>query len=357
MNLWQKIWHRSLILSLFPITLGISACFGWVWWSQASAPIQPIQVTETGNSPKPLQIEIPSGTAAQQIGSQLEKAGLIRSELAWNLSARYLASIDPKGGFKAGTYELSPTQPLSAIAQKIWQGEVVKKSFTIPEGWSIKQMAAYFEEKGFFSAQDFLNAATQIDHNKFPWLSADLPSLEGFLYPDTYKVSSGKITPQVIVNQMLGGFERVALPLYEKARRETKLNLKQWVTLASIVEKEAVVPQERKLIAGVFTSRLSKGMRLESDPTVEYGLGIRQTADKPLTFAQVKTASPYNTYLNPGLPPTPIAAPGIASLEATLDPENTNYLFFVARYDGTHVFSRTLKEHEAAVVKIRRERQ
>jgi UPF0755 protein len=180
--------------------------------------------------------------------------------------------------------------------------------------------------------------------------------LEGFLYPDTYKIESENITPQGIVRQMLSRFEQVALPLYQKGRSQTSFDLREWVVLASIVEKEAVVASERSRIAGVFISRLLKGMRLQSDPTVEYALGIRQTADQPLTFAQVKTLSPYNTYLNPGLPPTPIASPGLASLEATLAPEKTDYLYFVARYDGTHVFSRTLKEHETAVAKIRKER-
>ena len=118
-------------------------------------------------------------------------------------------------------------------------------------------------------------------------------------------------------------------------------------------KKEAVIGDERALIAGVFTARLEQGMRLESDPTVEYGLGIRQTADQPLTYSQVGTPSPYNTYLNMGLTPTPIAAPGIASLKATLNPDSTDYLFFVARYDGTHVFSKTLDEHEAATREIR----
>ena len=120
-----------------------------------------------------------------------------------------------------------------------------------------------------------------------------------------------------------------------------------------MVEKEAVVPQERTLIAGVFTNRLQKGQRLESDPTVEYGLNIRQTADKPLTLKQVRTPNPYNTYMNAGLPPTAIAAPGKASLEATLNPDSTDYFFFVARYDGTHVFSRSLAEHERAQGQIR----
>jgi UPF0755 protein len=266
-----------------------------------------------------------------------------------------LESQDPKGGFKAGSYEFSPSQPLPAIAEKIWKGEVVQRSFTIPEGWSLRQMARYFEEKGFFPAEEFLAAASQINRDQYPWLPADIPNLEGFLYPDTYKISGDSITPSAIVQQMLNSFEQVALPVYQEVRNQTSLSLKQWVTLASIVEKEAVVPNERSLIAGVFTSRLSKGMRLESDPTVEYALGIRQTADQPLTFAQVKIPSPYNTYLNPGLPPAPIASPGLASLKATLDPEKTDYLYFVARYDGTHVFSRTLEQHEAAVVAIRKQ--
>lgn len=349
MKVDPKVWQRPFILSLLPLILLIAGFGGWAWWGSASAPTQP-------TAAESVKIQIPSGTAAQQIGDNLEKAGLIRSEFAWNLWARYLAYQSPKGGFKAGTYELSPSQPLPAIAEKIWQGEVVQASFTIPEGWSIRQMAAYFSEKGFFSAQEFTAAASQIDRQQFPWLPENLPSLEGFLYPDTYKIASGKITPQSVVKQMLQRFEQVALPVYQKGENPLKLNLKQWVTLASIVEKEAAVPNERSRIAGVFTSRLQKGMRLESDPTVEYGLGIRQTADKPLTFAQVKIASPYNTYLNPGLPPAPIAAPGLPSLEATLNPEKTDYLYFVARYDGTHVFSRTLKEHEAAVVKIRQQR-
>lgn len=297
---------------------------------------------------------IPSGTATQDIGRELEAAGLIRSATAWNIWARWLQWQEPNGGFKAGTYQLSPTQPLSAIAEEIWTGKVIQQSFTIPEGWSLRQMAAYFEEQGYFSATDFIAAASQINHNQYPWLPAQLPHLEGFLYPDTYKVDGSSVTPQAVVQQMLNRFEQVALPLYKAGQNQTNLNLYQWVILSSIVEKEAVVPQERARIAGVFTSRLRQGMRLQTDPTVEYGLGIRQTADQPLTLAQVNTPSPYNTYLNSGLPPTPIASPGLASLKAALYPEDTAYLYFVARYDGTHVFSRTLSEHQAAQTAIQK---
>jgi len=351
----QRIFKWSFILGL-PVTLGLCAWAGWSWWSSVSAPSQ-LAAPPTPNETKATTVlfQIQPGTATQEIGRDLEAAKLIRSATAWDLWARWLQWQEPKGGFKAGTYHLSPTQPLSVIAEKIWNGQVVQRSFTIPEGWSLQQMAAYFAEQGFFSATDFLAAASQIDRNQYPWLPADLPHLEGFLYPDTYKLNGDRVTPQVVVQQMLNQFQQVALPVYQQGRNQTDLNLRQWVTLASIIEKEAVVPHERSRIAGVFSSRLQQGLPLGSDPTVEYFLGIRQTAAQPLTFAQVKTPSPYNTYLNPGLPPTPIASPGLASLKAALYPENTPYLYFVARYDGTHVFSRTLAEHEAAQAAIRKQ--
>jgi UPF0755 protein len=150
---------------------------------------------------------------------------------------------------------------------------------------------------------------------------------------------------------MLKRFEEVALPLYENGA--SAYSLLEWVTLASIVEKEAVVPDERDQIASVFARRLQEGITLGSDPTVEYGLGIVQTPENPLTFDQVETPNPYNTYINAGLTPTPIASPGVASLEASVNPAPTEFLYFVARYDGTHVFSRTLDEHESAQGEIR----
>lgn len=345
----QKAFKWSILL-LVP-ALGIGTWASWNWWHNAIAPAQAIVPSATKTVP----LHIKSGTAAQQIGRQLETAGLIRSSQAWNVWARWLQWQNPQGGFKAGNYQLSPNQSMPDIAQKIWQGEVTQLTYTIPEGWSLRQMAEYFEKQGFFSAQDFLTAASQIPRNEYPWLPANLPHLEGFLYPDTYKLNGDSVTPKVIIRQMLNQFQQVALPVYEAKKSQTNLNLLEWVTLGSIVEKEAVIADERSRIAGVFTARLRKGMLLQTDPTVEYALNIRQTVDQPLTFAQIKVASPYNTYINPGLPPTPIASPGIASLQATLAPEDTSYLYFVARYDGTHVFSRTLSEHTAAQVAIRKQ--
>lgn len=344
------------IVLLLLAAIGVVGWRGWSWWTAANAP--PIAA---GTPTKTVKLRVPQGSSAQEIGRDLQALGVIRSTTAWDLWARWLILHEPQGGFKAGVYQLSQTEPLTAVAAKIWSGDVVRSSYTIPEGWSLRQMATYFEEQGFFSAQAFLAAVRTFPTAQYAWLptnaSPGKQSLEGYLYPDTYDVSEGAMQPEVVLKQMLDRFEQVALPLYQKGRGQTALNFTQWVTLASIVEKEAVIASERPRIAGVFVNRLRKQIPLGADPTVEYGLGIQQTPDQPLTLEQVRTPSPYNTYLNTGLPPTPIASPGLASLKATLNPENTAFLYFVARYDGTHVFSRTLAEHQAAQVEIQDKRK
>ncbi len=345
--------NKNLTNKIIPATMGAILLFGWLGWKGLTAPVAAKgELTETE---KQVSFTVESGTSGNQIGSELAQAGLIKSTNGWKLWTKFKQVTDSDGGFKAGTYLVSPEESLSDIAAKIWDGEIMQTNFTVPEGWSTRQMAEYFESQGYFTAEEFNQAVTEIPYDKYPWLPQDIPILEGFLYPDTYKVSSDRLnSPQAIIDTMLDHFERTALPVYEAQKSD--MSLLDWVTLASIVEKEAVIGDERRLIAGVFTSRLERGMTLGSDPTVEYGLGIRQTADQPLTYSQVGTPSPYNTYMNVGLTPTPIASPGIASLKATLNPEDTDYLYFVARYDGTHVFSETLSEHEAATREIRRQR-
>ncbi|MBV5261307.1 endolytic transglycosylase MltG [Synechococcus moorigangaii CMS01] len=317
----------------------------WAWWRWAIAPGE--------NADQTVQLEIPGGTSAAQIGEDLAALGLIQSPQAWQIWVKWLRLTDRGGSLKAGTYQFPPNQDLPAIAQQIWSGDVVQTSVTIPEGWTIQQMASRFEALGLFPAADFIAATQTIPREAFPWLPEGLTSLEGFLYPDTYFLDNAQPTPTAMVEQMLRQFEAVALPLYDAETVPLDLSLAEWVTLASIVEKEAVIPAERSLIAGVFVNRLEQGMRLETDPTVEYGLGIRQTQEQPLTLEQVRTPNPYNTYLNAGLPPGAIASPGLASFRATSNPEATDFLFFVANYDGTHVFSETLAEHEAATQRIR----
>ena len=353
----KKSSTLGFYLLLLPLTCILGVWQGWSWWSWAKAPVHSASDSAPALN---IQVEIPQGTPTQVIGENLESAGLIHSAAAWKLWSRWLSlrqsmKGDSSGHYQAGVYLLSTNQSLPDIAAAIWNGEVEQSSFTIPEGWSLHQMANYFESQGFFSAPDFLNAATVIPSDRFPWLPYNLPHLEGFLYPETYQLPQDEITPEQVITLMLEQFEQVALPLYQS--QGSQFSLQEWVTLASIVEKEAVVPEERSRIAGVLLNRLRIGMNLQVDPTVEYGLGIQQTPDSPLTLAEVQTPSPYNTYLNPGLPPTPIASPSLESLQAVLAPEQHEYLYFVARYDGTHVFSQTLADHEAAQALIRERRE
>jgi UPF0755 protein len=333
-----------------PIALLALLAGGTLWWNSVSAPASGDPNAQT------IQIQVKPGASAQAIGQELETKGAIKSQLAWKLWTNWQAR-QGKGSPQKGTYEIAPNQPLTAVAAQILEGKVIQSGFTIREGWNIKQMGEYFEKQGLFKAADFVAAASKIPKDKFPWLPDGLPHLEGFLFPETYQVPAETITPEGVVTQMLKQFEQVALPEYQKAAATNKLTLLEWVSLSSIVEKEAVVAEERSRIAGVFTTRLAKNMRLESDPTVEYGLGIKQTADRPLTFAEVKRPNPYNTYMNAGIPPGPIASPGIGSLKAVLNPDSTDLLFFVAKYDGTHVFSKTLSEHVNATKAIRQQRQ
>ncbi|MBP0017903.1 MAG: endolytic transglycosylase MltG [Cyanobacteria bacterium SBLK] len=338
-------------LALLPGILVLSAWHGNQWWYWAMSPIAPTEKAVR------IDLDVPGDTSTRQIGSDLEAAGIISSSWAWNIWAFWLLFQDRGGSFKEGTYTLSPSQSLAEIADSIWQGNVREKSFRVLEGWSIEEMGEYFENRGYFAREAFVEATRQIPSDRYPWLPTDSLHIEGFLFPDTYQLPNRTVQPQAIVNLMLDRFAEVALPLYRQNSQPTSLPLKDWVSLASLVEKEAAIATERPLIAGVYLKRLNEGIRLEADPTVEYGLGIKQTADRPLTNAQVRTPNPYNTYLNQGLPPTPIASPGLSSLQAVLAPTPTDYLFFVARYDGTHVFSKTIEEHEAAKNAIRQARE
>ncbi|MEM0979704.1 MAG: endolytic transglycosylase MltG, partial [Cyanobacteria bacterium P01_H01_bin.58] len=353
----SRLAKTIFVFLLVPAALGVAGWQGWAWWSWATAPAissgesvdAATEASSTTAVPN-IQVQIPSGTSGRQIGRDLEIAGLIRSRLAWDLWSRW-QNFRQDGGYQAGTYALSPSQSLQEIAAQIWSGEVIETTFTIPEGWTREQMAAALEADGLFSASAFLAATQQIPRDRYPWLPQNLPHLEGFLYPDTYQIPIESVTPEAIVDLMVNRFETVALPVYQSG--DASYSLMEWTTLASIVEREAVIPEERSPIAAVFNRRLVEGIPLGADPTVEYGLGVTQTPEQPLTLAQVRTPSPYNTYINAGLPPTPISSPGLASLEASLSPPETEYLYFVARYDGTHVFSRTLEEHEAAQIRIR----
>lgn len=331
-----------------PATILFTGLVSSSWWIWASAAPSSFGIK--------VRLTISEGMPTQVIAQELESAGIIRSSLALRLWLQWQSwRGNDSVALKSGTYDLTTNQSLQEVVAQIQTTKSAEVRFTVPEGWTIAQMADLFEKQGFFSAKDFVAAAQRTSPKRRSWLPEDVPSLEGFLFPDTYQILPSEATPDRIINLMLDRFEQVALPVYQESQSgkpKVKVSLKDWVTLASIVEKEAVIDTERRIIAGVFWNRLKQNKRLESDPTVEYGLNIRQTPENPLTLEQVRTASPYNTYLNEGLPPGAIASVGLASLKATLDPATTDYLFFVAKYDGSHVFSRTLEDHEKALQAI-----
>ncbi|MEM9485392.1 MAG: endolytic transglycosylase MltG, partial [Cyanobacteria bacterium P01_F01_bin.116] len=235
---------RLFFVGIFPVALGVAAWQGWSWWSWAESPVSDSETEQL------VQIQIPSGTAAQQIGQDLEAAGLIRSTTAWKVWNRLQGFQKREGGLQAGTYSISPTQSMSEIADTIWTGDVIQTSFTIPEGWNRTQIAESLESQGLVNADDFLRLTEEIPYADFPWLPQGLPHLEGFLYPDTYQLPSEQIDAEDIVDVMLLRFEQVALPVYQQT--STAYSLLEWVNLASIVEKESVVSEERDTIAGVF---------------------------------------------------------------------------------------------------------
>lgn len=286
------------------------------------------------------------------LGVALQRRRVVRHRMSFALLARAMGAT---GRIQPGTYALSPGQSPFEIVQWLMEGRGQVLRLTVPEGYPIGRIAQLLESKGLGRAATFRALAGQPQkfRDRHPWL-ADLPAgatLEGFLFPDTYMFEGEQVDEALLIHQMLERFEAVIRPAYRRARAPS-MTLFEAVTLASIIELEAVRPEERPLISGVFQNRLRIGMRLGSDPTVEYALG-RHQGRKGLSFKDIRIDSPYNTYRYAGLPPGPIANPGLASFEAALRPQATDYLYFVARGDGTHAFTRTYQEHLAAQRRLR----
>jgi len=284
---------------------------------------------------------VEKGDPLGRVARDLENDGLIRSKTYFSWLAK---SRDLESSIRAGEYEISSDWKPERILDVLVSGKVVKKRFTVPEGFTLEQIAERLHEKGIVSREQFLKAASDTSLMK-KWLAPSAENLEGVLFPETYTYTSAD-TPRDIVKMMCAQFEKVFAPVWERRPPDYKLSAYEAITLASIVEKETAVDSEKNTIAAVFMNRLRRGMRLMSDPTVIYGL---DQFDGNLTRKHLRTPTPYNTYVNPGLPPGPICNPGETSLRAALNPADTDALYFVSRGDGTHQFSKTLTEHNRAV--------
>ena len=303
-------------------------------------------------------VTIAPGLSLRGIGDVLERHHAIRSGLAFAIFARLNEGEQkPRSGRHTLYRDMSLKQVLVALraADSLDAGV----SVTIPEGFTLAQIAAKLRDKGIVDEPDFLAAARVDNPDSTSGLDYVLPhdSLEGYLYPDTYRFKSRTNAATVVRSMLMNFGVRFARPYrLEITNQESngrKLTLGQIVTLASLIEREAKVPRDRARISGVITNRLKRKMRLEVDATVLYALGHHK---QRVLYRDLKVDSAYNTYLHAGLPPGPIANPGLDSLLAALHPEQNRYLYYVARQNGTHIFSTTLAEHEAAKRAVRRER-
>jgi len=325
---------------------------------------QPISVDA-----RPVRFVVEPGTPARMIGQNLVKAGLIADDQLFEAYVR-VNGLDQR--LAAGTFILAPAMTLVKVVETLQHAEASSVTVTIPEGWRREQIADYLVAAGAFTstttaAKDYVRQTattdlTGLDVARYPFLQGRPAGvgLEGYLFPDTYKLPTGGATAAEMLQRQLDDFAARVLPVYDKAITDhtTELKLYQVLILASIVEREAVVPAERPIIAEVYLNRLAKGMRLEADPTVQYAMGYQKATGMwwktPVSLEEYGGVnSPYNTYLNPGLPPGPIANPGLSSIEAALKPAKHDYLYFVAKPDGsgTHVFAKTFEEQQQNVQK------
>uniref|UniRef100_UPI004056CFD1 endolytic transglycosylase MltG n=1 Tax=Candidatus Electronema sp. TaxID=2698783 RepID=UPI004056CFD1 len=297
-------------------------------------------------------VDIPKGAGSRQSKTLLSEKGLIKDDIRFLVLLRLLREIEKKDPpkLRAGEFSLPlGLNPLELI-RFLHNAKPVQHRVTVPEGLTMAQIAEIFAEEGWADAAVFLQLCQDRDFIRSLGVEAD--SLEGYLFPETYSLVRGEIDERGIISAMTRRFLAVWQEL--DAGDDRGLSRHQLVTLASIVEKETGSAGERDRIAGVFFNRLRTGMRLQSDPTTIYGI---KDFNGNLTKADLRAATPYNTYVISGLPPGPICNPGKAALEAAMRPIEAPYFYFVSRNDGSHQFSRTLEEHNRAVREYQKKRR
>lgn len=294
-----------------------------------------------------VRVVIPPGATFRVAADSLEKAGVVRS-------ARIFRAYASLGGhdrrIRAGTYVMSRGMSWSAAVSALTEGTGLVRTVTIPEGYAIADIAPLLA-RALGVAEDSVLAATR-DSAARRRLDVPTPTLEGYLFPDTYSFADGT-TARSAVETMVRRFEQVWEPAWNERLQQIALSRHDIMALAAIVEKEAKLPAERPVIAAVYLNRLRIGMRLQADPTVQYALGRHSPR---LFYKDLRVDSPYNTYEHAGLPPGPIASPGRASIIAALNPASVPYRYFVAHPDGHHEFHVDYRSHERAVAAVRRSR-
>jgi UPF0755 protein len=292
----------------------------------------------------PKRVIIPRGASFRVATDSLAEAGLVGSRRIFRLYGRAMGG---DRNIKPGTYLLKNGTPWRDIVKALNGGRGLVNTLTIPEGFTIQQIKPVLA-RTLFVPPESVDAAVR-DTALLRRLDVPTETLEGYLFPDTYAFPAGTTASQA-VREMVRGFERHWKPEWDSLLPELKINRNDLVTMASLVEKEARVAEERPVIAAVYYNRLRRGMLLQADPTVQYAMGRHVNR---VMYKDLATKSPYNTYLHRGLPPGPIASPGAASLAAAANPAKVGYLYFVARPDGRHEFRNTLAQHNNAIRQVR----
>ena len=326
---------RRLLGLLF---VGLLVIAGWLGVSL----LLPYQ----GFSSQGTYVDVPRGASRRSIAGLLESAGVVRNRWAFEILSR----LRPRRTLEAGEYFFDRPVTSLDVFETLASGRVYVRELVIPEGFSMFDIAALVEHQQFTTREEFLAAAS----NPAPIrdLAPGAPSLEGFLFPATYEFPRHP-SAEDMVTAMVKRFRREWAAVSSETTSTSGLSVNQAVTLASLVERETPKPDERPLVAGVFANRLRERLPLQCDPTVVYALELAGKYSGSLQAASLPFESPYNTYRHTGLPPGPIANPGSASLRAALDPQKTDYFYFVANTEGGHLFGKTLAEHDRNVALYR----
>ena len=334
-SLEALMFKKSLLILFGFLFLGVGC--GFAVFTQ----LQPV-----GNPSHVTILDIAEGASLSEVAEQLHRQQLIKSDWTFVWMGR-LSGSERK--IISGEYEFYGGMAPSTILGKILKGEVIQYTVTIPEGFSVSQIADLLHGQRLADREEFLRCSRDPAFIQTLSLPVDdrVESLEGYLFPDTYRFAR-RVAPDRLIATMVSRFKQAVTEAHRRQATALGLSMHEVVTLASVIEKETARSDERTLISGVFHNRLRKQMPLQSDPTVIYAL---HEFDGNLRKTDLSIESPYNTYKVTGLPPGPIANPGSAAIHAVLYPEPTEYLYFVSRNDGSHEFSTTLVEHNRAVKK------
>lgn len=334
-----KKGKKNHIIKIILIILIASILLAIIYYQKGLSPI-------SLENPKDIILEIPTGSSSSEIANLLKNEGLIRNKYIFKIA---LKKNNDESSLKAGYYTLNTGMDVEEIILEISKGGENRNvtTFTIPEGYELRHMAEKLSEEGIVDNERFIKLTSDKKHfeDKYTFLKElnEGQSLEGFLFPSTYEIYTNS-TEEEIIEKMLSKFNEIYEEKIKENMSNVNLSLNEVVTLASIIEREGKRDDERELISGVFYNRLEQGIPLQSCATVQYILGERKEV---LTDKDTAIESDFNTYINKGLSPAPIASPGEKSLIAAINPADTDYLYFRTKEDGTgaHTFSRTYEEH------------